>query len=381
MQTAGRKPTNRASKLVLVVAVGFVTGLTACGESSFKGSDPKKPGYTLEPASEKTLAMSCDATGMASLQTDLTGTSRDLVKITGEFCNVTGQPGRSGDLDVVFTLDFSGSMKANDPGTGTSCGRLDAAKAIHAKLVSALAQNAASARAKVRVGVVGFDTTSALKVPLTNVNEFATKLNYETFCGFNDKGYTNYASAFDATREVLRNSLGSKVVYLISDGMPTVGGALFQTPQSAGKQSADQLRNEIKDLTFNAVFLQPKSDADGDPKVYLESLTGSADRVRLVASADQIGAQIVTFQDPVAGTLDGNSANGTISTVGFAQRTIKITKLEADAARQGVWKFETAPFTLNAAAAQKVSNEIVIKIKASDGSEKTATARINFSAR
>ena len=356
--------------------------LVSCGESSFKGTTPKKKSAEATPASEKVLKVSCSGTnGVATLVTDISGTSRDLVKIDGEFCQLPAGEKKTGELDIVFTIDFSGSMKNNDPGTTTSCGRLEAAKAIHAKLLSAI-----PAGAKVRVGVVGFDSLSKTMVPLTAFESFATSLTYNNFCGFNEKGSTNYTAAMDATRNMLTGSSGNKTVYLISDGMPTVGGGILETPHSGGLRAANRLKSEIKDLVLNAVFLGHKVDplddpVAEDPKAYLEKVTGSPDRVRLVTNADSIASEIVKFEDPIIPTMDTASASASLAAAGFSSRELKITKLEQDPSRSGVWKFSTEAFKLHTTASKMVSNLVTLKVKSSDGTERIATATINFTSK
>lgn len=365
---------------LLLIASGY---FSACGDSSFKGSTPRKPSLEAKPASEKVLNVACSGTnGEATLVTDLSGTARDLFKIEGEFCQLPATEGKTGELDIVFSIDFSGSMKQNDPGTGSSCGRLAAANAIYNKLKGSIPTGA-----KVRVGVVGFDTLSKTKVPMTSLDSFGTSLTYANFCDQNSNGYTNYAAAFDATRTILGDSKGNKTVYLISDGMPTVGGGLFETPHSAGLKAADKLKAEIKDLVLNAVFLGAKADPldpsapEEDPKTYLEKITGSPDRVRLVENAEAIASQIVTFEDPVVPTMDTASVTGKISAPGFSERDLKVAKFEQDAACKGVWKFATESFKLETASGKAVSNLVTLRVKSSDGKERVATATINFTAK
>jgi Mg-chelatase subunit ChlD len=198
------KVKNKKMKRTIFVGTTIVAAVSfsACADSGFKGTTPKRPGLEAKAASERVLNVACTGNdGVANLVADLSGSARDLVKIEGEFCQLPETEGKSGELDIVFTIDFSGSMKMNDPGTATSCGRLAAATAIHTKLKSSL-----PAGAKVKVGVVGFDTTAMTKVPMTSLDSFGASLTYANFCSHNKNGYTNYAAAFDATRTILADA-------------------------------------------------------------------------------------------------------------------------------------------------------------------------------
>ncbi len=384
--------------------VGVVAALSlsaACNDASFKGSGARKgadatvqtPEHQDEsPISrktDKTLKLACtDGKSDARLVTEVKGAESTTVRLEGEFCGL-GSDAKAGKLTVLFVLDYSGSMKFNDPSDAGTCGRLKAGQAILQKLEAA----AATGDADVQVGIQAFSSRSIPGIAPTSLAAFKANLTNDIFCS-NDGGETNYEAAFKAAETLLTPVDGTKVIYFISDGLPTQAGTgLFpagnddqQAVYDAGQAAAESLRKNVKDLSFDAIFLGTSTDPGNDPGVptvdpqtYLEQIAGDKEHVRVVTSADDLAAKIVTFATPTASSsLDTDSVTGTLEAASFDGKTIKLDSLTQVAGRDGVWSFVTESFELLGSADKATNNIVTLSIKGADGKAHTAVAEIKF---
>ena len=322
-------------------------------------------------------------------------TTQVTAKVEGEFCPTT-----SNELTVVFVVDYSGSMgkhvnkedreerAGNDPQVDGSCGRLQAAQAIVAKL------NAdRSAGDQIRIATVPFAgaVLPSHRIGLTHLNDFDAHLNKDVFCQYVTQngfyGYdpinpggidgggidssTNYSAAFAATQALLDAKTGRKVVYFISDGEPTSGGA---DPVRAGAQAGADLRASVDNLAINGLLLG-NPDADADAYAVLEKVSGSKERVRYAADAAQLAAEILLFPDAAIRSATGNA---TIEVAPNPITSLGLTSMRPDNSRDMVWVYATQPFILAGLPDRAVDNVVTVTALGQDGSTHSQTVRIRY---
>lgn len=390
----------------LLIVSSFVFS-QACNSTSFQADAPKKGAQVQKPSvlpspsasppapagdpPNQTLKLVCETNGgEAHLVTELKGTKTTIVRIEGEFCGVTAT-NTGGPLTVLFILDYSGSMNSNDPPiAGGGCGRLSAGQAIVSKLKAA----GPNATKNVQLGLLAFGSDAMPVVNPAPLATFESSLTSKSFCS-SEGGATNYEAAMAAAETMLASRAGAKIIYFISDGLPTVAGtgdpfgaSSMGTKEiyQAGRTAAASLRQRVSDLTFNAIFLggsstssSPSLDPDTvDPNQYLADIAGSPDHVRVVDSAQDLAAEIKTFEDPGVVALDSASALGTLAAPSFTDRSVKLAQLTPATGRPGVWQFSTEPFTLFGPDGKVTQNTVTLTIKGADGKSYKATAVINF---
>lgn len=375
------------ARLATVAAMGLMTLLSACNDTSFKSQNPKRGADVTvkEPdrkSSDATLKLACeDGKGDAHLVTDLKGTEATMVQLEGEFCGIPAGTS-TGKLTMLFVVDFSGSMIANDPLVSGSCGRLAAAKAIVTKLEAQSSDNV-----EIKVGLNPFGASALPGIAPVDLAAFKAQLTPEALCR-DDGGDTNYEAAFVAANDTLKATDGQKVVYFISDGLPTssgtgpLGGIFADETQvyAAGRKAAETLR-ELQNLTLNTIFVggsTPGGATSVDPQTYLEQITGDKAKVRVVANAEDLAAEILKFDTPDAVALDPDSVAGTVSASAFGKNDIKVASLTLDPAREGVWLFVTEPFALFGDRKKAVDNDVTLTVRGADGKDYKATAVIKF---
>lgn len=300
--------------LIGVVAAG-------CSQAQFSGEAGKRAAHPAEVI-EKTISLSCDSDApVQKIELD----ARDTLKLTlrGEFC-----PAASNDLTVLFVLDASASMgkhyestssalnSGNDPRQGDSCGRLAAVSAVVAKLKTD------SATVNTNVGLITFAGGVVSTVSLQTTEDFIAAMTVDMACNFVSQGErvgyhpqnpgairakvsasTNYASALDAATDMVGGVDGRKVIYFVSDGMPTSGGA---NPAAAGVAAGQRLRG-LTDTTVNGLLLGQSGAA---AKSVMTAVVGGASRVRLAGNASELAAEITKFP---AASVDGDSLSATFN--------------------------------------------------------------------
>lgn len=388
--------------LRLAVLTAFCVTLKGCNESGFSGGAKRQaPASASQPSknrpkADKYFKLACEnGAGEAKLVTQFTGASTTTVSLEGEFCGLPEKVA-AGEVAVFFVLDMSGSMNDSDPLVNGSCGRLAAAQALVSKLSESV-----KAGVNVKAGLAVFGSDAGVAVPVTTLEQFRPTLTGGQICR-QDGGSTNYEAAFTATKAALDNVRGQKIVYFISDGLPTVsnqvnrGGILGgggPTPEflnrvySDGIRAAEALRSGTG-VILDVIYLdssQAKARAEQatgtqveDPATYLEKIAGSKERVRLVTSAGELANQITTFDNPGEVTIKPDSVQGTVSAGALGSQEVQLKSITKDPNRPGVWLFVTEAFKLYSKAGSAIENQVTLTVNGADGKAYKAVALIEF---
>lgn len=141
-------------------------------------------------------------------------------------------------IDVVLSIDSSGSMTTSDPADL----RKSAAKEFVAGLDLSMD----------RVGVVSWNT-SAITWPLTNSSKDIESAIDSTGAD----GYTSLDTGLEAAIDLLSESRGSRVIVLLTDGISTDGG--HYTPPGIEGSPVDEARS--KGIMVFTIGLGPDADA------------------------------------------------------------------------------------------------------------------------
>ena len=360
----------------LIIAAG-------CSKAEFSGDTGKRAARPPQVI-EKTISLSCGSDAPAqTIELD----ARDTLKLTmqGEFC-----PTANNDLTVLFVLDASGSMgkhydvttnelnNGNDPRQGDNCGRLAAVSAVVAKL------KADSAGVATKVGLITFAGSVVSTESLQSTDDFTSALNADLACNFVSQGdrvgyhpqnpggirasvnaSTNYASALDAATVMLDGVSGRKVIYFVSDGMPTAGGS---DPAAAGVAAGERLRS-ISDMTVNGLLL---GQSGAEAKSVMTAVVGGEDRVRLAGSAGELATEITKFP---AATVDSSSLAATVTEAG-AERQLGV--IGTTAGNQTTFGYETEALELKGGpdSAGSVDLNFTVAAKSADGQALSASQQV-----
>jgi len=368
--------------------------LTACNDPAFRGNNDKnKPPITLNPAGSedsiphgsKVLSITCDpsAPAVTTAPVSVDAPGRENLVIEGEVC-----PRGYGELTVLFVVDFSESMlrlkgrsgewiDGNDLMKNGSCGRLKAAQAIYDAIKGRRLEED-----NVKIGILPFSSKvveQKIIIP-KDFSRFSQHLDAASFCGA--EGLTNYKSALDGAAEILRNIKGNKAVYFITDGLPTAILNADGTPEKSvddaallGKRAADRIRESIEQLALSAVFLGSAEEvANFDPKAYLESITGDANRVRFVDRSEDLASEVTKLGIPSI-DVQSDSAVATLEIPGAAPIKLKITSIKKTPGKDGTYTFTTEPFTIAGAA---TTANFSFSIKAANGQEQKVSAQVTI---
>lgn len=315
--------------------------LAGCSGGDFKSSNDKAQ-------TPESVDLKCGADGTYSqddLRLEIKDKSNVKMVVQGQFC-----PQAPAELDLVFLVDFSLSMynaaksRGNDQVKDGSCGRLKAAKAI----IDRYSETLKSQNAKIKVAVVQFSAEKLKTIALTPIEDLKGELTEENFCG--GVAGTNYKAAFEETTALLKSENGTKVLYLISDGLPTEGGGgergNFPRHLDAAEAAADAMRGAVSNLTFNTVFLQGETTPDDtavDPKAFLDKLTGSADRVKIADKADDLSEEILALKSPPV-DLDTAKSTAVLKADGQDEKPVTFAEFAADPTQDQIWRFRTEEF-------------------------------------
>ncbi len=335
-------------------------------------SDSSQKGGGLFAGNDGVLWLPCangkpDAGEFAAKFSGAKGTT---VRVAGEFCPTSKA---SGETTVVFIIDHSASMEPgasegpNDPTTAGSCGRLKAAMVLADRY--SVAQGV-----KVKVGVGGFSDSARVQMPLTDLEEVRADLSGEMFCNADGKfARTNYGAAFSTTASLLAGVEGQKVVYFISDGSPTVGGA---DPRQSGLTGAEQLK-AVPDVTLFALFVGYTAGKANNPQQYLEQITGDPNLVKVTGSAEELvkaagsvltpGVELTAKDIAVQLAVEGTTKD--IALEKFGLRDDKSTNF--------IWATEA--FELIGKAGSTTLNELTVSGKTLAGDALKSVAKIEFS--
>jgi uncharacterized protein YegL len=380
---------SQLNKFVWLTFIAFAS--TQCNEGNFRSS-----GNAVKQVS-KVISIGCssnaeveDSTGtgtVSSNSTEVTGLSGSKVKIKGEFCSLDLTP-TAAPTDIVFVVDFSGSMREADPtNLVAGCGRLQAAKDYVAGIESQIAAGTAN---DISIGVISFDEKATVKAPLTKLADFKTSLTNANFCG--QAGTTNYEDAFEQANIMLSSRQSTKVIYFISDGQPAAYGispngpflsvsiaAEQAIPIQKGRDAAKRLRDATPGLNFYAIFLDKNAKQSSfDPNAYLAELTGDPKRVAVVTNANQLATKIVTFEPPKPLSVEESSVNSLLSADGFGDRKVEMEYFKKDTSRENFYIFETKDVELFGKKGSTVVNQLSVKAKSSDGTVPEINAEIRF---
>ena len=319
------------------------------------GTTAATPNPAITVASGETAAITHVCKDGTPQTYELKGTG-DHVTVEGELC-----PQAFGKLSVLFVVDFSGSMADSDPRKALqlfSCGRADAATRILDQLKKDMRTGD-----DVEVGFVSFGDDAKVESALRPVKGFAA--NTFNFCG-SANAATNYKRAFEVARQQLVSAAGNKVVYFISDGLPTLGGNgpaddsdSTGVHKAAGLQAAQDLKAAIPGLTLNAVFLGSGNGATSSAQAYLGQITGDPSHVKVAADASTLADRIVELSVPQI-TLDPASATADLRAPGYPAATVKLASFVTDPSKPGAWRFKTEAFSVYEAAGKSVDNLLVI---------------------
>ncbi len=357
-----------------VITTGLI--MSGCQENSFASAGGRS---AVIPRSHS-VALTCGSIQPGAAP-EFTGMSGTKVQIEGELCSLTENVVGASQLSILFVLDYSGSMESADPGDGAGCGRLRAGDAIIRRMMAQIGQANAM---PVQVGVVHFHDDASVQVPMMPLANFAGQVNASNFCGNRD-AYTNYQAAFLQAQQVLAQAQGKKVIYFITDGAPTKPSdpsSLFNPnnapndfPFGAGEQAVTALRGGAPDLTINAIYLQDPAPQTitlaRDPQQYLATLVGGPQFMRVANNADDLAAQIETFEPPKTEALDVRSIQAELVSPQLGTRTIALESLTQDPNRKGVWIFRTKPIELFGAPGQAVENRVLIRAQSTSVPETT----------
>ena len=287
------------------------------------------------------------------------GAAGAKVRIAGDFCS---EPLASGSLDVIFVVDFSGSMTSpqfhNDPTVNGTCGRLEAMRSMVAEVMRRNGPNTT-----ITLSVVGFSDGASLRLAPSSIAEAAPLLNVTNLCGSDaPSASTNYQAAFEVTNQLLAQlSSTSKAVYFLSDGYPSVARP-GEDARIAGVTAAYQMRASHPDTVVNAIFLGIDPQASGSPAAMLQEITGDPQRVRIVANAYDAVEQITEISIPTA--LD-TEARASHQSGDAAATRVNVESFQNTA--PGRYSFMTAPIVLSGVADQAVGHRIRIVVPAASG--------------
>lgn len=317
-----------------------------------------------------------DAEKVNEFSADFASKKGSRVRLSGEFCPAASAE----EITILFVIDHSGSMEGgdlsggpNDPTSANGCRRLDASRILMDKYAALKSTN-------VRAGVVSFAARAQIEVPISGIAEIQKKMNASTFCGLKPAlgSLTNYEEAFSYARKALEDIDGPKIVYFITDGRPTTmgNGSRLEIPpaETAGLQSAEKLR-DTKGVSINALFVGFKG-VGGDPRGYLEEITGDKDSVRVTKDAEElvkaaaslnIGPVKITKEDTEVKIKNPSGDLG----VGMARVT-------ATPGKYGAHIWVTDPFVLVGTTDQVVKNVLTATARTSAGDSLKTVATINF---
>ncbi|MEZ4741025.1 MAG: VWA domain-containing protein [Bdellovibrionota bacterium] len=144
-----------------------------------------------------TLSFSCDdlSTGTATIEKDKL---LNKVRIGGELCLAPKKDNEDSNVNILFVIDLSGSMKVNDQFKNDTCGRYNAVNAILDQIVSL---NTAM------FGIIGFSNQATTISPINKVSS-DINIDPQQLCG--SEGATSYGNALNRAYELLKDKSGKK---------------------------------------------------------------------------------------------------------------------------------------------------------------------------
>lgn len=358
--------------VLLAAALGPALG---CNNAGFNADSDKNS------AAGETAHPHCDPQGKyaADQTTIVVKNSADArLTVDGDFC-----PETPAELKVLFLVDISRSMYnsaakssediGNDPLKNGTCGRLEAGRA----LLELLAQQVKQKKTSVRAAVVNFASSVVQSVPFTEITDASGLATVGNFC--RDVGQvnykTNYKVALEQATAMLAKETGTKIVYLISDGLPTVGGqaddGLLPEHQTAALLAAKGLRDTVKDVILNTLFLGDiasiKAKDNVDPMTFLHQLTGDPSRVKIAANGSELQGQILQLAPPAI-ELDKAKAKAFIEPGSGLTYPVRLVEFQPTK-RSNIWHFVTEPFVPFAPPSGELDRILTIQAEDSRGAQ------------
>jgi uncharacterized protein YegL len=300
---------------------------------------------------------------------DFYGKKGMKIRLSGSFCPTMPT---SGDITVLFVVDHSGSMEGapdegpNDKTTNGTCGRLQSAQSIVNKYAS-------FANLAVHAGVVGFSNDARVQLPVADLATMKSNLTADVFCGSDSPvAATNYQAAFNLASSQLSSVTGTKIVYFISDGDPTIGGF---DPHQAGLTAAQSLRSQTN-LTLYVLFVGYQYGSANDPKGYLEQIAGDPALLRVTGSAEELVHAAGTEAQPSI-SIAAADTKATLDASGQS-KSVAIDKLvrRSDVFNNYTWT--TEPIELIGELNKDVLNTLTVTAKTSTGDTLQTTAKVTY---
>lgn len=194
-------------------------------------------------------------------------------------------------IDIVLTLDVSGSMEALDfKLEGKTVNRLEVVKNVVAKFVSQ--------RPNDKLGMVAFAGRPYLVSPLTSDHEFIGKRLADVKMGQVEDG-TAIGSAIASSVDHLRNSTAkSRIVILLTDGVNNAGAVNPLTAAEAAKALGIKVYTIGTGIRGEAPF--PVQDGFG--RTHLQTVKVEIDEEMLREVSEATGAQ--SFRATDTGSLE-----------------------------------------------------------------------------
>lgn len=328
--------------LRLKAGVPLLLFSVACANADFRSSSDK----TVIP---KSVSSACSATDktVGIVDVPVEGDKAQRLELTGEFC-----PTVPSSLQILFVVDFSKSMfdeaegSGNDPLRNGSCGRLEGVKALVNQHLAAIDKQSS----KVSVAAITFASTIINTIPFTSTEGFASQATPDNFC--HGATRTNYKIAFEAAQALLQNQDGTKVIYFITDGLPTEGGggAPMNAPRhrDAATAALSALRTSVPGVVFNTAFIANTlgfQEEGFDPVPFLEQLTGDPARIKLVDKAENLARDVVTLELPAV-DVDVESANAqlVLDLESRSGSNVDFQYFRRRSPDLPIWDFRTVPF-------------------------------------
>jgi uncharacterized protein YegL len=347
---------------------GGSPGVGADGSSGGSGPGPEG---SIVGQTDGLLWLTCTENGgdAGLFKSEFFGKKGSKVRVAGEFCPTAKV---QGDVTVLFLIDHSGSMEGapnegpNDKTANGTCGRLQAAQSLTAAYGKLSLLN-------VKAGVIGFSSGARVQVPVGGMDQLRANLNADVFCGSDGRfAFTNYAAAMITAQQQLASIPGQKVVYLISDGSPTVGGT---DPKASGLAAAQALR-AVPDTSLFALFVGYKGDQSSNPRGYLEQITGDASQVRVTnGAADLVNAAKRLGTIPIKIKLE-DTKGSLENPAGTTEITIEAVDQRKDAPDRFVWR--SAPFELVGSPGTTALNKFTVMTVSSNGDKLSSVAEISY---
>jgi Mg-chelatase subunit ChlD len=273
------------------------------------------------------------------------------VTVTGDIC--VPEIASTVAADIVFAVDVSGSMGTNDK----KCQRREAVKAVVEKIKSSLRANDS-----VRFGFVKFESSSHVVSGLTDVGRAAELMNDNSLCDV--RGNTNFENAFKDVYGILRDS-GSrkKIVYFLSDGMPTQSDS-GSDYKGSGLNAANRV-HDLGNVSVYSIFLGASGQSD---RSYLEKISRESKNVKVVADASNLISETLSFEIPKAVGLSAGDLQLSVNIPGEAATAVGIANLSPTGDAK-IWKFTSQPFAPLAGAGNPTENVVTLKVRVPDAAE------------